>query len=70
LAAWLLVGQSSALGPAAMMLDVLLYSDACFSLTVFARFDCACRPDGTKKAFIRLTPDFDALDVANRIGII
>jgi len=28
------------------------------------------RPDGKKKAYIRLTPDFDALDVANRIGII
>eukprot|EP01084_Bolivina_argentea_P164142 285407_1 len=28
------------------------------------------RPDGTKKAYIRLTPDHDALDVANRIGII
>merc|ERR1712169_102947 len=23
------------------------------------------RPDGSKKAFVRLTPDFDALDVAN-----
>lgn len=28
------------------------------------------RPDGLKKAYIRLTADFDALDVANRIGII
>ena len=28
------------------------------------------RPDGTKKAYVRLTPDHDALDVANRIGII
>ncbi|KAL2924886.1 60S ribosomal protein L23A [Bienertia sinuspersici] len=28
------------------------------------------RPDGTKKAYVRLTPDFDALDVANKIGII
>ncbi|XP_009761791.1 large ribosomal subunit protein uL23-like [Nicotiana tabacum] len=28
------------------------------------------RPDGTKKAFVRLTPDYDALDVANKIGII
>jgi len=28
------------------------------------------RPDGKKKAYIRLTPDYDALDVANRIGII
>ncbi|KAF8010689.1 hypothetical protein BT93_J1366 [Corymbia citriodora subsp. variegata] len=28
------------------------------------------RPDGTKKAYVRLTTDFDALDVANKIGII
>nr|POE73565.1 60s ribosomal protein l23a [Quercus suber] len=26
------------------------------------------RPDGTKKAYVRLTPDNDALDVANKIG--
>uniref|UniRef100_A0A8C4QMM5 Uncharacterized protein n=1 Tax=Eptatretus burgeri TaxID=7764 RepID=A0A8C4QMM5_EPTBU len=24
------------------------------------------RPDGEKKAYVRLTPDFDALDVANK----
>jgi len=28
------------------------------------------RPDGKKKAFARLTQDYDALDVANKIGII
>lgn len=28
------------------------------------------RPDGAKKAYVRLTQDFDALDVANRIGLI
>ncbi|EDO16921.1 hypothetical protein Kpol_1020p29 [Vanderwaltozyma polyspora DSM 70294] len=28
------------------------------------------RPNGTKKAFVRLTSDFDALDIANRIGYI
>mmetsp|Transcript_63248 Transcript_63248/g.131595 ORF Transcript_63248/g.131595 Transcript_63248/m.131595 type:complete len:142 (+) Transcript_63248:20-445(+) len=28
------------------------------------------RPDGSKKAYCKLTPDFDALDSANRIGII
>ncbi|RVW49389.1 60S ribosomal protein L23a [Vitis vinifera] len=28
------------------------------------------QPDGTKKAYVRLTPDYDALDVANKIGII
>eukprot|EP00210_Caulerpa_lentillifera_P000522 g505.t1 len=28
------------------------------------------RPDGQKKAYVRLAKDVDALDVANRIGII
>lgn len=28
------------------------------------------RPDGEKKAYVRLKSDHDALDVANRIGII
>jgi len=28
------------------------------------------RPDGKKKAYVRLAPDHDALDVANKIGII
>jgi large subunit ribosomal protein L23Ae len=28
------------------------------------------RPNGTKKAYIRLTADHDALDIANRIGYI
>jgi hypothetical protein len=32
------------------------------SLTAFA-----CSPDGTKKAYVRLTPDHDALDVANKV---
>ena len=28
------------------------------------------RPDGQKKAYVRLAPDYDALDVASKIGII
>lgn len=37
----------------------------------FSKFELfCCRPDGTKKAYVRLTPDYDALDVANKIGII
>jgi large subunit ribosomal protein L23Ae len=28
------------------------------------------RPDGMKKAYVRLTPNHDDLDVANKIGII
>ncbi|XP_072462730.1 large ribosomal subunit protein uL23-like [Notamacropus eugenii] len=27
-------------------------------------------PDGEKKAYVRLSPDYDVLDVANKIGII
>jgi hypothetical protein len=33
-------------------------------------FGMYCRPDGKKKAYVRLTADYDALDVANKIGII
>mmetsp|Transcript_41881 Transcript_41881/g.68174 ORF Transcript_41881/g.68174 Transcript_41881/m.68174 type:complete len:87 (-) Transcript_41881:74-334(-) len=35
-----------------------------------AKVNTLVRPDGLKKAYVRLTQDFDALDVANRIGII
>lgn len=28
------------------------------------------RPDGEKKAYVELAPDYDALDVAKKIGII
>lgn len=28
------------------------------------------RPDGKKKAYVKLKQDYDALDVANKIGII
>lgn len=28
------------------------------------------RPDGKKKAYVKLSKDVDALDVANKIGII
>src|SRR5690349_18710724 len=31
---------------------------------------CARSPDGQKKAYVRLSPDVEALEVANRIGII
>jgi hypothetical protein len=34
------------------------------------RFFFYCRPDGKKKAYVRLARDYDALDVANKIGII
>ncbi|WP_411025999.1 50S ribosomal protein L23, partial [Salmonella sp. s54496] len=35
-----------------------------------AKVNTLIRPDGEKKAYVRLAPDFDALDVANKIGII
>ena len=35
-----------------------------------AKVNTLIRPDGKKKAFIRLTADEDALDVSNRIGFI
>ncbi len=33
-------------------------------------FNPIFRPDGQKKAYVRLASDYDALDVANKIGII
>lgn len=35
-----------------------------------AKVNTLVRPDGDKKAFVRLTADYDALDVANKIGVI
>ncbi|KAK9303223.1 hypothetical protein QLX08_004999 [Tetragonisca angustula] len=35
-----------------------------------AKVNALIRPDGKKKAYVRLTRDYDALDVANKIGII
>merc|ERR1712113_513572 len=35
-----------------------------------AKVNTLIRPDGRKKAYVKLTQDYDALDVANRIGII
>ena len=37
---------------------------------VFADARVLCSPDGLKKAYVRLAEDYDALDVANKIGII
>lgn len=33
-------------------------------------YDGSSSPDGKKKAYVRLTADHDALDVANKIGFI
>ncbi|XP_072498661.1 large ribosomal subunit protein uL23-like [Notamacropus eugenii] len=35
-----------------------------------AKVNTLIRPDGEKQAYVRLAPDYDALDVANKIGII
>ncbi|CEL98455.1 unnamed protein product [Vitrella brassicaformis CCMP3155] len=35
-----------------------------------SRVNTLIRPDAVKKAYVRLTDDYDALDVANKIGII
>jgi len=35
-----------------------------------AKVNTLIRPDGKKKAYVKLAPDYDALDVANKIGII
>merc|ERR1711910_40205 len=35
-----------------------------------AKVNTLIRPDGQKKAYVRLASDYDALDVANKIGII
>ena len=35
-----------------------------------AKVNNLIRPDGQKKAYVRLAPDYDALDVANNIVII
>uniref|UniRef100_A0A2K6V154 Large ribosomal subunit protein uL23 n=1 Tax=Saimiri boliviensis boliviensis TaxID=39432 RepID=A0A2K6V154_SAIBB len=38
--------------------------------TDVAKVNTLIRPDGEKKAYVRLAPDYDALDVANKIEII
>merc|ERR1719316_630014 len=35
-----------------------------------AKVNTLIRPDGKKKAYVHLTQNYDALDIANRIGII
>ena len=37
---------------------------------LFFQVNTLVRPTGDKKAYVRLAPDYDALDVANKIGII
>ena len=37
--------------------------------TGMAKINTLIRPDGGKKAYVQLAPDYDGLDVANKIGI-
>lgn len=32
-----------------------------------AKINTLVRPDGEKKAYVKLTPDFDAMDIANKV---
>lgn len=48
-------------------MDVVIF---CKKFIVFI-YVCNCflgRPDGEKKAYVRLMPDYDALDVANKVS--
>ena len=38
--------------------------------TDVAKITTLIRPDGEKKAYVQLAPEYDALDVADKIGII
>lgn len=40
-----------------------------FSVEV-AKVNTLIRPDGKKKAYVRLTKEHDALDIANKIGVV
>jgi hypothetical protein len=40
----------------------------CKYLTCAALSLSLYRPDGQKKAYVRLAPDYDALDVANKVS--
>ena len=47
----------------------------CLAVKKLSDFDVAkvntlIRPDGEEKAYVQLSPDYDALDVAHKIGII
>ena len=40
------------------------------ALTRSSLLSASCRPDGKKKAYIKLSPDQDALDVSSRVGLL
>ena len=50
--------------------QAVLSTCLCFLDKLYPKYLFVCRPDGAKKAYVRLTTDYDALDVANKIGII
>lgn len=51
---------------------ILVWTQPFINFLLMGIIDCVVvfRPDGLKKAYVRLTLDYDALDVANKIGII
>lgn len=51
---------------AAKINTLIRYVTFCESIRVLLNIS-ACRPDGKKKAYVRLTADHDALDVANKV---
>ena len=59
--------------PAACTVDPLAPLRQCTALILPAHVNTNIhthRPDGLKKAYVRLSQDSDALDIANKIGII
>lgn len=43
--------------------------DLQFNIRKLDLLSCVFRPDGEKKAYVRLAPDYDALDVANKVRL-
>lgn len=56
--------------PTSRHIECLLLTDTIFQL-LFDNMNTLifCRPDGEKKAYVRLAPDYDALDVANKVCV-
>ena len=45
------------------------YAENLYGIKV-AKVNTLIRPDGRKKAFIKISPEYEGVDIANRIGII
>lgn len=51
----------------AAKVNTLIRSVSLYPATPVLETDLRRRPDGTKKAYVRLTPEHDALDIANKV---